>query len=71
MRRTGHAIATPITENYLMPDHTQDPSDTSKIELMTRYGITRVPTEEFRYKSYRYTNLTDALSQAKRDSPAP
>ena len=36
-------------------------------EEMARYGITRVPIDYFHYKSYRYTNLNDAIAQAKRD----
>jgi len=51
-----------------MTDSTQRPAETNDIELMARYGITRVPTEQFFYKSYRYTNLADALAQAKRDN---
>lgn len=37
-------------------------------EQMTRYGITRVPAEVFQYRDYRYTNLRDALAQAKHDA---
>jgi hypothetical protein len=33
---------------------------------MARYGITRVPIDYFHYKQYRYTNLADAVAQAKR-----
>jgi hypothetical protein len=39
----------------------------TETELMTRYGITRVPADWFLYKSYRYTSLADAIAQAKRD----
>ena len=35
-------------------------------EQMVKYGITRVPTDYFLYKEYRYTNLDDAIAQAKR-----
>lgn len=41
---------------------------TTEAELMTRYGTTRVPTDRFHYKSYRYTSLADAVAQAKRDA---
>ena len=34
---------------------------------MSEYGITRVPVDYFHYKGYRYTNLKDAIAQAKRD----
>jgi hypothetical protein len=35
-----------------------------------KYGITRVPTDYFHYKEYRYTSLNDALAEAKRQQPA-
>lgn len=34
---------------------------------MAKYGITRVPVDYFHYKQYRYTNLADAVAQAKRE----
>jgi hypothetical protein len=37
-------------------------------QKMETYGITRVPTDSFRYREFRYTNLRDALAQAKRDA---
>ena len=36
-------------------------------EEMAKYGITRVPADFFHYRQYRYTNLKDAIAQAKRD----
>lgn len=36
-------------------------------KLMIRYGITRVPADQFHYKNYRYSNLRDAIAQARRD----
>ena len=35
---------------------------------MNKYGIIRVPTESFHYREFRYSNLQDALAQAKRDA---
>jgi hypothetical protein len=35
-------------------------------EAMAQYGITRVPVDYFHYKEFRYTNLDDAIAQAKR-----
>jgi hypothetical protein len=35
---------------------------------MDKYGIVRVLTDSFRYREFRYTNLGDALAQAKRDA---
>ena len=40
-------------------------------EDMVKYGITRVPTDYYYYKGYRYTNLKDAIAQAKRLPAAP
>ena len=37
---------------------------------MAKYGITRVPIDYFHYKGYRYTNLDDAIAQAKREHAA-
>ena len=34
-------------------------------EVMAKYGITRVTTDYFHYKGYRYTRLYDAIAQAK------
>ena len=36
-------------------------------EVMLAYGIARVPVDYFHYREYRYTRLTDAIAQAKRD----
>lgn len=45
------------------------PNDGDK-SLMERYGIIRVPVDTFRYRNFRYTNLKDAVAQAKRDADA-
>lgn len=48
-------------------------SDTGSIDLdsdqgmMDRYGIIRVPADYFLYGQYRYTNLKDAIAQARRN----
>lgn len=34
---------------------------------MEKYEIKRVPADYFVYRSYRYTNLADALAQARRE----
>jgi hypothetical protein len=36
-------------------------------EEMAKYGIKRVPVDYFHYREFRYTNLEDAVAQAKRD----
>ena len=35
---------------------------------MDRYGIVRVPADSFLYREFRYTKLSDALAQARRDA---
>ncbi len=35
---------------------------------MTCAGITRVPADMFHYRGFKYTNLQDAMAQAKRDA---
>ena len=37
-------------------------------QKMDRYGIVRVPADIFCYREFRYTNVEDALAQAKRDA---
>jgi hypothetical protein len=37
---------------------------------MAKYGITRVSVNYFHYGDFRYTNLADAIAQAKRQQPA-
>jgi hypothetical protein len=39
-------------------------------EEMAKHGITRVPVDHFQYGEFRYTNLEDAVAQAKRQHPA-
>lgn len=38
--------------------------------LMARYGITRSTVDQFRYKHYLYSRLSDAIAQARRDHPS-
>lgn len=35
---------------------------------MARLGILRVPADYFQYREFRYTNLQDALAQARHDA---
>lgn len=42
-------------------------SPTEEAELMARYGISKVPAYRYHYRGWRYSNLNDALAQAKRD----
>lgn len=51
-----------------MTDLSNTPDDRlSEHELMVKYGISCVPTDRFHYRSFRYSRLSDALVQAKRD----
>jgi hypothetical protein len=49
-------------------DKTMAPADDRA--LMTRYGITQSTVDQFRYKRYLYSRLSDALAQARRDHPS-
>ncbi len=49
-------------------DRPQTPEDAGSD--MARYGITRIPADMFHYREYRYTRLSDAVAQAKRDANA-
>ncbi|MBA2920989.1 hypothetical protein GON01_09270 [Sphingomonas sp. MAH-20] len=46
------------------------PTEHEAADLMTRHGITRVQAVQYRYKSWRYSNLSDAVAQAERDASA-
>jgi len=46
-------------------------TDNDDPELMARFGITRVPAYQYHYKDWRYSNLADAVAQAKRDGATP
>ena len=41
-------------------------SDQNTEQAIREYGITRVPTQTFEYGGYRYTNINDAVAEAKR-----
>jgi hypothetical protein len=44
---------------------TEDPP-TDVASTLTKYGITQVSQDIFHYGGYRYTNLQDAVAEAKR-----
>ena len=50
-----------------MSSETGNVDQKSDEDLMARYGIIRVPADYFLCGQYRYTNLKDALAQAKRN----
>lgn len=51
-----------VVQNFDAPDAMQE-NDAE----MERYGITKALVEVFSYKEYRYSNMKDAVAQAKRD----
>lgn len=42
-------------------------AETDEAELLARFGILKVPNYRYHYRDWRYSNLDDALAQAKRD----
>jgi hypothetical protein len=50
-----------------MSSETGNVDQKSDEDLMARHGIIRVPADYFLCGHYRYTNLKDALAQAKRN----
>jgi hypothetical protein len=53
----------------MMPEH-MNRSDADRgseaVEEMAKYGITCTQISQFFYGGYRYTNLADAIAEAKR-----
>lgn len=41
-------------------------SDADSVALMAEYGITRVRADTFHLAEWRYSNLRDAIAQARR-----
>jgi len=57
----------------MQPGNVQDsPDDLRKdvCEEMEKFGITRVRVDNFYYGGFHYTNLDDALAEARRHPPA-
>jgi thiamine monophosphate synthase len=56
-----------------MADHMSAPrsaTNPAEAEEMAKYGIVLVPVDYFHYGKFRYTNLKDAIAQAKREHPS-
>lgn len=51
------------------PPALSDPSS-AKIEeeQMAHFGIVKVPADKYLYRDWRYSKLSDALAQARRDA---
>ena len=47
-----------------------DDDDADAAVLMAQYGITRIPADQFRLGEWRYSNLADAVAQARRIATA-
>jgi len=43
-----------------------EPAPENLVALIARHGIVRVPADQFHVDGFRYTNLADALAQARR-----
>jgi hypothetical protein len=57
----------------MMPEHTnQSDADigSEAVEEMAKYGIKCAQINQFFYGDYRYTNLADAIAEAKRHPQA-
>jgi hypothetical protein len=53
----------------MIPEHTKlndTNPDSEALEEMAKYGITCSQISQFSYGDYRYTNLEDAIAEAKR-----
>lgn len=50
-----------ITQNGTRHAETQE-----ELEEMAKFGIARVPVDRFHFREFRYTNLKDAIAEAKR-----
>lgn len=48
-------------------DDTHATANPADAEEMKKYGIVRVPADYFHYGKFRYTNLKDAVAQARRE----
>ena len=48
-----------------MPNQTTH-SDRDEIELMASHGITRTSVDRYHYKRWSYSNINDAVAQARR-----
>ena len=36
-------------------------------EILARFGVAKVPVHQYHYREWRYSNIDDAIAQAKRD----
>lgn len=53
----------------MSPENIRESSDAlgfEAVEAMAKHGITRATVDYFLYGNFRYTNLDDAIAEAKR-----
>ncbi|QLC25045.1 hypothetical protein HFP57_08405 [Parasphingopyxis algicola] len=43
-------------------------SDQDEIELMACHGITKTSVDRYHYKTWSYSNISDAAAQARREA---
>lgn len=49
-------------------DHALKTQNADETKEMAKYGIKRTPVDYFYYGTYRYTDLKDAIAQARRQT---
>jgi hypothetical protein len=57
----------------MSPEHidgVREPSPDVSADELIKYNIKRVSVDFFHYQGFRYTNLKDAVAQARRDQRA-
>lgn len=59
-------LAEPLRSRLMSATEAQ--TDAEVTELMSRYGIICVTANYYHYKTYRYSNLDDAIAQARLDA---
>jgi hypothetical protein len=52
-------------ETKIEPNQKTD-SDDKSTDVMSKHGIACIPVNYYHYGDFRYTNLDDAIAQAKR-----
>jgi len=68
LKHTPQAHPHPIKsdDGYETNSREADNSIDSSAEILKKYGIKRVPVDYFHVGAFRYSNLDDAIAQAKR-----
>lgn len=67
--RLAEALSASPGRKNMTSSITAQPSEAGRSEtdeLLERYGIVRLPAENFEYRGYRYSNIKDAIAEAVR-----